>query len=67
MASDFKGFSKDFFGFFIELSENNNREWFNANKARYTDIVQDEMVEFIIAIAPHLEKISTHYIANPKR
>jgi uncharacterized protein (TIGR02453 family) len=67
VASDFKGFSKDFFSFFIELAENNNREWFNANKARYTDIVQDEMVEFIIAIAPHLEKISTHYIANPKR
>ena len=67
MASDFKGFSKDFFGFFIELAENNNREWFNANKARYTDIVQDEMVEFITAIAPHLEKVSPHYIANPKR
>ena len=67
MASNFKGFSKDFFGFFSELADNNNRDWFNANKARYTDIVQGEMVEFITAIAPHLEKVSPHYIANPKR
>ncbi len=65
MAS-FKGFPKDFFQFFRELKENNNRPWFNENKARYYDCVVNPMCEFIVAIAPHLEKISPHYVADPR-
>ena len=64
--SSFKGFPADFFQFLSELKENNNRPWFNENKARYYDCIVSPMCEFIVAIAPRLEKISPHYIADPR-
>ncbi len=64
--SKFGGFPKDFFSFFKELKNNNNREWFNDNKARYHESVVNPMGVFIIAIAPHLTRISPHYKADPK-
>lgn len=67
MASTFNGFSKDFFKFLEEIATNNERVWFNANKARFQDVVQGEMSEFIAAMAPRLAKISPHYVADPKR
>ena len=62
----FKGFSNDFFRFYVELAKNNNRDWFNANKARYYESVVNPMSEFIVAMAPRLERISPHYVADPK-
>ena len=62
----FRGFPDDFFSFFHELKENNNRPWFNDNKPRYYDSVVNPMCEFIVAMAPHLAKISKHYVADPR-
>ena len=31
----FSGLPKDYFAFFKELAENNNRAWFEDNKVRY--------------------------------
>ena len=62
----FKGFPRDFFRFFKDLEANNNRPWFNDNKDRYIESVVQPMSAFIIAIAPRLQKISTHYRADPK-
>lgn len=67
MATDFSGFSNDFYDFFREIADNNDRTWFEANKPRFQEVVQGEMSAFIAAIAPRLEKISPHYIADPKR
>jgi len=64
--SKFKGFPKDFFVFFKELKENNNRDWFTANKSRYQESVVTPMGEYITSIAPHLESISPHYNADPR-
>lgn len=64
--SDFNGFPKEFFTFFAELKENNNRDWFAANKPRFVDSVVTPMGEFIVAIAPHLKDISRFYRADPK-
>ena len=67
MASiGFNGFSKEFFDFFSELKTNNNREWFEANKPRFKDVVQGELSAFVSAMAPRLEKISPHYVADPR-
>lgn len=52
--SEFNGFPKDFFNFFNELKNNNNREWFADNKARYYDSVVNPMGEFIVADALEL-------------
>jgi len=62
----FNGFPKDFFKFFKDLKNNNNREWFAGNKPRYYESVVNPMGEFIVAMAPHLQRISPHYIANPR-
>jgi uncharacterized protein (TIGR02453 family) len=64
--AEFKGFPKDFFSFLNELTQNNNREWFNANKNRYYESVVNPISEFIVCMAPLLRKISSHYKADPK-
>jgi uncharacterized protein (TIGR02453 family) len=66
MADSFTGFPRDFFSFFEELAANNNRPWFNANKDRYYESVVNPISEFIVCMAPRLQKISRHYLADPK-
>jgi uncharacterized protein (TIGR02453 family) len=61
----FPGLPGDFFKFFGDLKQNNNRDWFNDNKARYQASVADPISEFIVCMAPRLKKISPHYVANP--
>ncbi len=46
------------FGFLRELKENNERDWFNANKARYEGDIREPMLAFIREMAPHLDSIS---------
>lgn len=64
--SGFQGFQEDFFRFFRDLENNNQRAWFNENKARYHESVVNPISAFIVDIAPGLKKISSHYVANPK-
>lgn len=62
----FAGFPADLFTFLHDLRDNNNRDWFNANKQRYTTSVVEPMGDFIRAMQPRLQAISKHYIADPK-
>ncbi len=64
--SEFNGFPKDFFAFYKALKKNNNRDWFNANKERYHEVVVKPMCEYISSMASHLEAISPHYSADPR-
>ena len=64
--SEFNGFPKDFFAFYRALKKNNNRDWFNANKARYHEAVVKPMGEYIGSMAPLLEAISPYYNADPR-
>ena len=66
MTAAFKGFSPDFFSFFEELAAANTREWFLANKPRFTAGVQNELSDFVTAMAPRLKRISAHYLADPR-
>ena len=66
MSQDFDGFSKSFFSFFEELAENNERAWFTENKERYRREVLAPLSVFVSAMAPRLEKISKHYVADPR-
>jgi uncharacterized protein (TIGR02453 family) len=66
MANGFNGFPKDFFAFFRELKQNNERSWFEANKQRFKDSVQFPMSHFIEAMAPRLAKISKNFRADPR-
>lgn len=62
----FTGLPADYFKFFKELSANNNREWFEDNKQRFRQNVQEPLVAFVEAMAPRLEKISKHFTADPR-
>ena len=66
MRPTFDGFSPDLLAYLEDLSRNNNREWFQENKTRYRETVQIPMSNFIMAFAPSLDKISSHYIADPR-
>ena len=66
MSDGFDGFSTGFFAFFEELAENNDRQWFTANKERYRQEVLTQLSCFVQAMAPRLAKISTHYVADPR-
>lgn len=62
----FSGLPADYFSFFKELRKNNNREWFNDNKPRFRASVQEPLAQFVEAMAPHLKKISKHFVADPR-
>lgn len=59
-------FSRNTFQFLKDLAENNDREWFNANKKRYEGEVKEPALGFIQDFAPHLKRISEHFRADPR-
>ena len=63
----FDGFPKQTIKFLRELARNNNRDWFQSNKARYEQQVIAPAFEFITAFAPRLKKISPNFLAIPKK
>ena len=54
------------FDFLRDLRDNNNREWFAANKGRYVADVRAPMLDFIEAFAAPLAEISPHFVADPR-
>ncbi len=64
--SGFNGLPSDYFKFFNELKKNNNREWFNDNKQRFRESVQEPLASFVEVMAPRLKKISKHIVADPR-
>jgi uncharacterized protein (TIGR02453 family) len=59
-------FQPDLFAFLRRLKRHNDREWFAKNKARYQSVVVEPAMEFISGFAPHLEKLSTHFVADAR-
>jgi uncharacterized protein (TIGR02453 family) len=59
-------FSPEFFGFLSELKQNNNREWFQANKNRYKQTVQEPLLQFISDFADPLAAISPRFVVDPR-
>jgi uncharacterized protein (TIGR02453 family) len=54
------------FKFLSQLATNNERDWFNANKDRYLNDVQEPALQFIADFAPKLAGISQHFVADPR-
>ena len=59
-------FTPALFEFLADLAENNNREWFQANKARYERDVRDALVAFVADFGERLYEISPHMVADPR-
>jgi uncharacterized protein (TIGR02453 family) len=60
-------FGRELFGFLAELKEHNDRDWFNANKARYEADLLEPALAFIEDFEPYLHQISPHLRADPRR
>lgn len=65
--TEFKSFPPELMVFLDELAENNDRDWFEDNRARYESDVVAPTMEFIVAMGRRLKKISPHFMAIPKK
>lgn len=50
-------FDKDFLQFFIDLAPNNNKDWFDENRKRYTKSVKDPFKKFVETIISEFTSI----------
>lgn len=50
-------FSRELFQFLVELKFNNERPWFNANKARYEEHVKKPLLRFIADADPRVRRV----------
>lgn len=54
------------FDFLRQLTANNRKEWFDANKSKYEQHVKAPALAFIAAAGPRLAKISQGIVADPR-
>ncbi len=59
-------FNPDLFAYLNDLSDHNDRGWFNANKARYEASVRQPALDFITEFAAPLSTISPHFVADSR-
>jgi uncharacterized protein (TIGR02453 family) len=59
-------FTPQLFDFLRELKANNNRDWFQTNRARYDSLVRDPAFRFITDVGLGLKRISSHLVADPR-
>jgi len=59
-------FTKDFLKFIKDLSKNNNRDWFNANKSRYIEHVKEPFEAFIQVMIDEMQKLDRNVLITPR-
>jgi uncharacterized protein (TIGR02453 family) len=59
-------FQESLFHFLRQLQAHNDREWFQANKARYEAEVKGPMLAFVRAFGEPLAGINRHFLADPR-
>lgn len=55
--SDFAGFTDETRQFLLDLRENNDREWYNANKKTYENVVKAPAIAWVQAMGTRLQDI----------
>jgi uncharacterized protein (TIGR02453 family) len=58
-------FGPDLFGFLSDLKSHNDREWFQANKARYEQQVRDPFLRLIADLQPGFSEINPRIVVDP--
>ncbi len=66
MPSAKRHFTPELFAFLGELRRNNDRTWFQANKARYEEAARDPALQFVSDLGPELRKVSRAFVADPR-
>ena len=59
-------FSKETSSFLQELTDNNNKEWFQDNKERYTSFVIDPFKQLVISLSEFMLNIDPEFVVEPK-
>lgn len=59
-------FTPAVFAFLRELAENNNKEWWEANKQRYVETIREPAFDFIVCLGERLGRISPHFTADTR-
>jgi uncharacterized protein (TIGR02453 family) len=67
MSKSTRHFTPATFAFLRDLADNNDRDWFQANKERYERDVRDPALQFIRDFAPYLQKISPFFRADDRK
>ncbi len=60
-------FTRDTLNFLVDLSMNNQREWFNAHKDVYERDVREPALAFIRAVGARMGELSPHFLAETKK
>ncbi|MEL6562954.1 MAG: TIGR02453 family protein [Pseudomonadota bacterium] len=60
------GFTEKSFEFFEELTENNNKEWFQAHKPDFKTYVEDPFLDLLEALTDRLSDAEVPLRGNPK-
>lgn len=60
-------FTKDFIKFFIELSRNNHKDWFDANRKRYEQSVKTPFFDFTSDFIKEATKLDKTLAMDPKK
>ena len=60
-------FTDSTFDFLRMLSQNNNRDWFNAHKGDYETHVREPARAFIRAMQPELARFAPHFVADDRK
>lgn len=59
-------FTPGLFEFLRDLTANNRKPWFEANRERYEQVVREPAQRFIVAFSPYLKRLSRHFVADPR-
>lgn len=59
-------FAPAFFDFFRDLSNHNEKAWFEANRGRYEEHVLEPSKVFVLAVRSRLREISPEFQAEPR-
>jgi uncharacterized protein (TIGR02453 family) len=59
-------FSPAVFTFLTELSQHNEKAWWDSNKQRYVEVIREPALDFIQDFGPRLARISPHFTADSR-
>ena len=59
--------TKAYSSFFNELSKNNHKEWFHANKKRYEKDVKEPFMQLLETLLPSLREWDDRILPDPKK
>ncbi len=65
-TSEAPSFTPQLFAFLRELKDHNEREWFNANKARYEQEVKEPALAFVEDVGYRLPQVAPHLTADKR-